>query len=581
MLEAVAEVASEQPAYAGMRVLVQDGPPGEALYVVHSGSMELLRDDEVVDAVMPGDVFGLPTLLTGRPPAFTVRCREEGEVFVIPRNTAVRLLASERGVSFVAQTLRDRLSHAAQSLRVPKATRTAHVASLVRRPPVFVDPDTTIGATAKTMSDEHVRAVLVLSPRGLGIVTEGDLRDKVLAAGRSADAPVSSIVSSPVRTIRGDRLAAEAAIEMMEAGVHHMPVVDERGKVLGMMSAGTLMQLDALSPFALAWALSTAGSELEVVKIAERVPELFVALLDANVRAQDVSRVLTVQNDATVTRLLQLSMARHGPAPVPYAWLALGSVARSETNIASDQDNALAYDDCDDPLVDAYFEAVATDVNEWLARCGCTLDVSDVMARNKLWRKSKSHWMAVFADCLEHPGQSNLVRAALTFDFRKVAGDLDIVGPLVDLLREAPEHPGFLVRLARTVTAIKSPLGFRQRLIGPVDLKKSAALPIENLARFYALSNRVTVSATLDRLAAIEGLGALTTETAKVLQEAYVIIWDVRLRHHAEAIAESRNLDNVVDTDRLAPLARLDLQAALRAVAAAQRQLSHYVPLGM
>jgi len=187
----------------------------------------------------------------------------------------------------------------------------------------------------------------------------------------------------------------------------------------------------------------------------------------------------------------------------------------------------------------------------------------------------------VFADCLEHPGHSNLVRAAITFDFRQVSGELDIVKPLVDVLRRAPEHPGFLARLARTATDARSPLGFRQRLIGPIDLKKSALLPIENLARFYALSNRVAVSATLDRLAAIEGLEALTSETAESLQEAFTIISDVRLEHHATDIAEGRAPDNVVDTDRLPPLARLDLQAALRAVAAAQRQMSRYVPLGM
>ena len=204
-----------------------------------------------------------------------------------------------------------------------------------------------------------------------------------------------------------------------------------------------------------------------------------------------------------------------------------------------------------------------------------------MLARNKVWRKSLSQWVAVFAECLEHPDHSNLVRAALTFDFRQVTGELDIVTPLVELLRTAPAHPGFLARLARTVTDVRSPLGFRQRLIGPIDLKKSASLPIENLGRFYALSNHVTVSATLDRLVAIEGLGALDGDLVKSLQEAFTIVWDVRLQHHAAAIADGRAPDNVVDTDRLPPLARLDLQAALRAVATAQRQLSHYVPLGM
>jgi CBS domain-containing protein len=244
--------------------------------------------------------------------------------------------------------------------------------------------------------------------------------------------------------------------------------------------------------------------------------------------------------------------------------------------LASDQDNALAYADSDDPTVDAYFEKVASQVNDGLARCGCTLDNSDVLARSKLWRKSLSQWKAVFEDCLAYPGDSNLVRAVIAFDFRKVTGELDVERPLVEILRDAPEHPGFIARLARTVTELRSPLGFRQRLIGPVDVKKSAALPIENLARFYGLANRVTVSGTLDRLAAVEGLGAVSSETATSLQEAFTIIWNFRLQHHAAAVAAGLKPDNIVDADRLPPLAHLDLQAALRAVAAAQKPLSIY-----
>ena len=381
-------------------------------------------------------------------------------VYVIPRAVALEILGSERGAAFVAETLRERLSRTVSSVRATPEVRAVHVASLIRRPPVFVEPDAPISAAAKRMSEELVRAVLVLSPKGLGIVTEGDLRDKVLAAGLSPDAPVSTIMSMPVRTLRGDTLAPQAAIEMMQAGINHMPVVDARGKVLGVVSSGSLMRLDALSPFALQWSLSVAKDEDEVVALANRLPQLFVTLLDAHLAASDVSRVLTVQNDAAVIRLLQLSIERHGAPPVPYAWLALGSVARSETTVTSDQDNALAYADSDDPSVDAYFEQVASEVNDGLARCGWALDISDVLARNRLWRKSESEWRAVFADCLQRPDHSNLVRAALTFDFRQVTGELDIVKPLVELLREAPEHPGFLARLARTVTSVRSPWGF-------------------------------------------------------------------------------------------------------------------------
>src|SRR4051794_22561779 len=158
-------------------------------------------------------------------------------------------------------------------------------------------------------------------------------------------------------------------------------------------------------------------------------------------------------------RLIDFALERHGPAPVPWAWLALGSVARRELTLASDQDNALAYDDDGGPDADAFFARVAADVNEGLARSGMGADNAEVLARDPRWRMSQSRWRAVFAECLEHPDRSHLVRAAVSFDFRHVGGGLDIVPPLAAVVRDARHHPGFIARLARTATDWRPPPG--------------------------------------------------------------------------------------------------------------------------
>ena len=138
-----------------------------------------------------------------------------------------------------------------------------------------------------------------------------------------------------------------------------------------------------------------------------------------------------------------------------WAWLALGSVARRELTLASDQDNALAYADGGGAPADAYLAAVAADVNAGLAACGFGEDNAEVLARSPRWRMTESAWQAVFRECLEHPDRSRLVRAAVAFDFRHVAGGLEIVPPLVAIVREAPGHADFVRRLARTATDVR------------------------------------------------------------------------------------------------------------------------------
>jgi CBS domain-containing protein len=114
-----------------------------------------------------------------------------------------------------------------------------------------------------------------------------------------------------------------------------------------------------------------------------------------------------------------------------------------------------------------------------------------------------------------------------------------------------------------------------------VDLKVGGALPIANLARFYALAAGVTVPATVDRLVAAEETGQLDPETAAALREAFAVVSRIRLEHHAHCVRARRPPDNRVDPRELPPLRRLGLREALRAVAAAQKKLGVYVPLSL
>src|SRR6185369_7448461 len=286
----------------------------------------------------------------------------------------------------------------------------------------------------------------------LGIVTDTDFREKVVAGGVSPEAPISTIMSRPLKTVRADRFAADAALDMLYAGVEHLAVTDARGKVVGVVSAGDLMGLAYWSPFALRAAIFNAPTETALDAATKELPGMFAALVQAGLSAPDIGRVLALSCDAVTIRLLDFAIAHHGPAPCAWAWLALGSIARRELTLASDQDNALAYADPADPEADAYFERIAQDVNAGLVRAGLAADISGVVAGNRLWRMSESQWVQTFRDCLTSPDRSHLVRAAVAFDFRHVAGGLEVAPPLVAVLRNARAYPGFLAQLARTAT---------------------------------------------------------------------------------------------------------------------------------
>jgi CBS domain-containing protein len=567
---------------AGDEVLVEDGAPARSLFVIRSGAMELLHEGEIVDVLASGESFGHPSLLSGLAPAFTVRAHEASVVYAIPRDLALEVLGRPAGARYVASSLRERLTRTGHVVHALPQVAGVAVATLGRAP-VFCDPETSIREVAREMTRRGVTAVLLRIGRELAMVTDRDIRERVVADGVSADAPVGTIALAAV-TASDRALALDAMIDMLEAGVHHLAIVDPRGTVVSLVAADDLLSVESRSPFALRRALAQAPDVDALAEVAGHLRDLFVALVAAGLAPPEIGRVLALQSDTATARLIDLAIEEHGQPPCAWAWLALGSVARREVTLASDQDNALAYDGGEGvEAADAYFARFGAFVNGGLARCGFGPDAAEVLAGDARWRMSPRQWESVFRECLAHPDRSHLVRAAVSFDFRHVVGGLDIAGPLVEILRRAREYPDFVAALARTATDFRPPLRFRGHIrekAGKIDLKLGAVVPIANLARFHALSNGITISATLDRLVAAEEVGALDRATAQALREAFTIVSRVRLEHHAVCVAAARQPDNLVEPSELAPLARAELREALRAVAGAQKQLARFVPLG-
>jgi CBS domain-containing protein len=567
----------------GAVLLVEDGPPATGLGVVLTGSMDVVHSGEVIQVLEPGECFGHPSLLTGMAPAFTVRARETSSCALFPPSAARRLLATEAGVSYVAGSLRKRLTRAGHTVHGLHEVGTTPV-SAIMRPPVFAEATETLRSAAQRLGEDHVQALLVAMPdETIGILTDADVRAAVASGQFSGDAPAHERARAPAPTVPVRQLAIEATVDMLAAGVQHMAVLDGE-RVCGVLSAADLLGLDANSPIGLRHTILGAADADVLAQAVSHLPQLFLTLSQAGVPSRDLGRVLSLAHDAVVGRLIDFSIRTHGPAPLPWAWLDMGSAARREFTLASDQDNALAYArpapgvGLTPEAADAYFQRLGEDVNEGLERCGIGIDNNGVMARNHRWRMSKPDWLRTFDECLTEPDESHLVRATVAFDFRPAAGGLAVVADLNARMRAAREHPQFMRLLARSAAGFPVALGFRGQLStdgeGRLDIKKGAIIPVVNLVRYHALAAGVTISPTLDRIEAVAIAGALGSDEAEALDEAFGVIAQMRFEHHAQLISDGRPVDNLIDPGALTPIARTELREALQVVKRAQKRLA-------
>jgi CBS domain-containing protein len=587
-VRAALEGAQEHAFDAGDVALVEDGAPALGLWVILDGSMAIVHESEVIQVLEPGECFGHPSLLTGMAPAFTVRAREPSRCLLFAADASRRLLGTVAGATYVAASMRKRLTGAGHTVHALRDVGTTPVSAIMRAA-TFCEPDEPLRQAAGRLGQNATSALLIrLSADQLGIVTDADVRASVTSGNVGLDAPVSAIARTPVPTVSAEELAVEAAVDMVAAGAEHLAVTDVRG-VCGIVSATDLLGLDARSPIALRHMILGAADEDALVRATQELPRLFLLLVRAGVPARELGRVLSLQHDTIVARLVDFSIWREGPAPLAWAWLDLGSAARREFTLASDQDNALAYanpepDEAD--AVDAYFERLGSDVNDGLARCGIGVDNNGVLAGKRLWRMSKDAWLRTFGECLTEPDESHLIRASVAFDFRPAAGGLLLVSELTEYIRDARRHPQFMRLLARTANGYPVALGFRGQLAtgregdppDRLDLKRGGIIPLVNLVRFHALAHGVTISPTIDRIEAVANMGGLERDVADGLTEAWSVITRLRFEHHAAQIAEGNSPDNLIDPDALPPIARADLKEALHVVRRAQKRLGAWSP---
>lgn len=466
--------------------------------------------------------------------------------------------------------------------------------SLLTRSPVAVTASASIREAALCMRQAGVSSLLITErDQGegalLGLITDRDLRNRVVAEGVSVEGPLMSIATRGVHTLPGSASVFEAMLLMTRHGVHHVPVMED-ARVLGVVSVTRLSEQHASSPLTLAASVHRQNSLEGLQLLAAQVGLVQRQLAAAEVSAYNCGRMLTAITDAITVRLLQLAQARLGPPPVPYVWVAAGSQARAEQTARSDQDNCLVLDDDYDPVAHrAYFQELAASVCDGLAACGYVHCPGEMMAMTDAWRQPARQWRAYFEKWVNTPEPRALMLTSVFFDLRAVHGEAGLLDSLRrDVLASTRINRIFQAHMASNALGHAPALGMFGRLAvgrsgehaGTLDLKHEGLVPIIDLARVYALASGAQAVNTRDRLLAVAGEGEVTEQAARDLCDALEFIGFMRIRHQARQMAEGQAPTNFLRPDSLSNLERRQLKDAFSVTQTLQSVLSQRYTAG-
>ena len=572
-------------------MILELGQENQFLYFIRSGAVELTRSNgKLYNRYGEGDCFGQFALMRTRRVRYPVKAIEDTLIYLVPDDQFQRLCATfDSFADFMEESHGVRLHQAVSEARHDgiNPMLASPVEKLIHRDIVTASPSVTVEEAARIMTRARISSLLIIEKAPpvsgattiAGLITDRDLRARVMARGLPLSTPVREVMSKTIVCCRADDYAFEAMLLMMRHNLHHLPVL-RKGQPVGVITAADIVQYESHGSIYLVSEIFKQNDVAGLKAISEKIKPSFVHMVNEDANSHMIGSALSFIASSISQRLLQLGETRFGEPPIPYCYLSLGSMARQEQLIVTDQDNDFILDDRFIPgQHDAYFADLAAFVSDGLAACGYDYCDGGIMGTNPRWRQPLKAWQQLFNGWIDEPDPEALLHSSIFFDLEGIYGEMRLVQSLKRLIREkAPQSRKFLAHIARNALMRNPPLGFfRQFVLEPngahnntFDLKERGTSPISDLVRVHALACGSRSVNTLERLSDVNETDLLPEGVGSDLVDALEFISMVRIRHQAKQIEAGIVPDNNVEPKRLSSFERQHLRNAFQIVDKAQ-----------
>lgn len=593
--EALIEVSKsvEISYYRADNMIIEFGDQIHDLFMIRSGVVEIYRrTGELYNRLDQGGLFGQMGLLTRNKVRFPAKSVKDTLLYCIPESVFGDLCEQyDAFADFVEVEGSIRLQQAVEdNSDDANSLTTSKVKTLLSGAPVMLPINTTVQGVASIMSEENVSAAIIHDPNladeggnsFVGIITVRDLCAKVIAEGLDVDTPVVEVMSTELISLDHNAYIFEAMLLMLRYNVHHLPILKNK-QPIGLIEVTDIIRYESQNSLLIVSSIFQQNSIDDLIVLSSQLKDCFVRMVNEDANSHMVGRAMSEIGRSFKQRLLELAEEKLGPAPVPYCFLALGSMARDEQLIVTDQDNAIILDnDYSESLHGEYFRELATFVCDGLAACGYTYCTGDIMATNPEYRKTQSQWEECFADWIENPNPQALLNSSIFFDLYGVYGRPKWAEQLnAFILRKAKKNNRFLACLARNAINRTPPLGFFKDFVmekdgrhnNSINLKRRGTAPLADLIRVHALAIGSQSQNSFDRLEDIIEAGILPPLKGKDLQHAMEFISLVRIRHQALDIESEQEPDNNIEPENMSDFERRNLKDAFLVLSSAQNFL--------
>jgi len=578
-------------------ILAQGGPPSDSLRIIKKGGVKIVMrsengEDVVMDYRGEGDNFGFLSMIGKERGKTTVIAIDDTICYTLRQERVLKLIESSPAFTEYFMSYLSRYIDRAYSEMQTKSRSSVGSDRFLFTTPVgriateavMVSDDMTIQEAAQTMTKNKISSLIVRDKKSLpsGIVTDRDLRDKVVARGRNVREPIKNIMSISLIRVDAQDSCFEAVLKMLKYNIHHMLVIED-GALKGIMTNHDLMLLQGTSPLSFASDIENQQTVDGLLPVSSKINNLIGLLLKEGVKASGITKILTEINDRLVKKVIEIAEKECGQPPLPYCWIVFGSEGRKEQTFKTDQDNAIIFVDPVtkemEEAAKAYFPCFAVFVRDSLLKIGFPLCPADYMASNPQWCQPLKVWKKYAADWMNEPTQEAVLKSLIFFDARPLYGKFSLHDELRGSFRLLSEGQNvFLCHMANLIIKNTPPIGFLKSFVvekggehkDEFNLKVKGITPLVDAVRLFALEKGVRETSTLGRIEALRERHAIVKEHVEELRHAFEFIMLLRIQHQFEQISEGVKPDNFINPNKLSNLEKKTIREAFHLVSSLQ-----------
>lgn len=563
---------------AGSYILKQGEASRNALFLIVRGKVEISVRDKYDKEIVTGyrnplEFMGEAIFFTDKEYPASARAIESTRCFLLPQEVFEEILMENPDFSsFFTRILTERILIFYQRFYdEDKLARdegfSKRISGIMVENVVTCSPGDNVTRIASLMRENNVSSVVVAegdSP--LGIITEGDLISKVLRhenMQKSIGCSAKELMSSNLITLRPEDFSYKAFLLMVKHRIKHVVVVDENGKLVGIVAIRDLLKSRKTGSFAIVNSIESRSTVEQIASLRPEIDQVLEALLVERATVLEINSLITEFYDRITRKIIEISEKEmidegSGAPPVGYCWITMGSSGRKEQFARTDQDNGILYEDVgegkDEKEVKDYFLKLGEKVVAGLEQYGFKRCNGGVMGNSEDWCHSLQGWHNTIKNWTSFLDPKNVCLISIFLDFRYVYGEKTLYDLLRNFVTRNFHNDVLLQFLVKENLDKKVPISmFRQiqtersgKHLHQINLKTSACIHVVDCSRVLALQAGLLEINTFERLQKLGEREVLKDKDVDRITAAYETLMMLRIRDAMTKMRRGIEPDNYI-----------------------------------